>query len=106
MEHVAAFDTASAMALDGRRLLVPGAAHGFGFGIATAFIGAGCRVAMLDIEADRLASAAEEAANHGDAVGFPVDIRSDVDVQRIVEQAGAALGGIDAVLNVAGIYPV
>jgi 3-oxoacyl-[acyl-carrier protein] reductase len=103
---VAAFETASLFDLSGRRAVVTGAAHGIGFGIATALVGAGARVAMIDIEAEQLIRAATQAAAYGETHALAADVRSDMQVTEVVANAAQKLGGIDIVVNAAAVYPV
>ena len=82
----------------GFRVLVTGGASGIGSGIADVLAERGWRVAVNDIDADAAASAAARLG--GTAV--PGDI--GVDPASIVDAAAASLGGLDAVVNNAGIH--
>jgi NADP-dependent 3-hydroxy acid dehydrogenase YdfG len=85
--------------LDGRRVLVTGASSGIGAATARAVVAAGGRVALLARRADRLASLAEEV----DGVAVPADV-SDLDATTsAVATAADALGGLDGLVNAAGI---
>ncbi len=87
-------------ALAGKSVLVTGAARGIGAAIAEAVVDEGGAVALLDVDP----VGAETAARLGDAAHFfPCDVRSLSEVQRAVAEAEAALGGLDGLVNNAGI---
>ena len=92
----------SGNALDGKSVLVTGAARGIGAAIAEAVVEAGGAVALLDIDAAG-ADTAERLADQGDAHFFSCDVRSLHEVERAVADAERALGGLDGLVNNAGI---
>ena len=86
------------LGLDGKRALVAGAGQGIGRACALALAEAGARVACVDNDADRAAAVAEE-------VGGPAlvaDARKRADVERVVEEAAVAFGGIDVCIDIIG----
>lgn len=88
--------------LDGRAVLVTGASSGIGAATAQAVVAAGGRVAML---ARRAAALTELAADLGPAaVALSCDITSESDVVAAVEAAADRFGGLDAVVNAAGVF--
>ena len=80
--------------LAGLRMLVTGGASGIGHAVATAALGRGASVAVLDVDP---ATAPAEA--------FPVagDVTDDRSVIAAVAQAAAAMGGLEVLVNNAGI---
>ena len=85
--------------LEGRRIIVTGAASGMGLAIARLFAEEGAKLALLDRnEAGVLA-----AANELGAAGFACDVANRSAVNTVVASAGEAMGGIDGVINAAGI---
>lgn len=86
------------MRLAGRRVLVTGAASGIGLATARLFQREGARVAMLD----RDGAALTQAAGDG-AAALVCDVAEEGQVRAAVAQAAAALGGLDGVVNSAGI---
>jgi 3-oxoacyl-[acyl-carrier protein] reductase len=87
-------------ALQDRRALVTGGASGIGRAIAEAFIAEGARVVLLD----RDSTLAEQAARDVDAAGSVVaDVADEDQVRQAVTEAEQALGGIDVLVNAAGI---
>lgn len=89
--------------LTGRRAVVTGAARGIGRAAAVALARHGAEVVLTDVLEDELADTADELARSGAAVhSLPLDVRSEDDVRRLAETT-AALGGVDVLVNSAGI---
>jgi NAD(P)-dependent dehydrogenase (short-subunit alcohol dehydrogenase family) len=96
--------------LQGKVAIVTGAASpiGLGHAMTVALVGAGARVALLDINDAWLAqSAAEMYALGGEGCVLPirVDITDPTAVEQAVHQTIAALGGLHILINNAGISP-
>jgi NAD(P)-dependent dehydrogenase (short-subunit alcohol dehydrogenase family) len=89
-------------ALDGKSVLVTGAARGIGAAIAEAVVEDGGAVALLDIDPAGVDTAAR-LAELGSAHFFPCDVRSREEVDRAVADAERALGGFDGLVNNAGV---
>jgi len=91
--------------LEGRRALVTGAARGIGRGIVERFAAEGARIVGADIDGTALdATAAEVAAEAGVEVHAVVaDMGDPADVASLAARAGELLGGLDIVVNNAGI---
>ena len=90
--------------MHGRAVLVTGGSRGIGAAVARAFAAAGDRVA---VHHGRNRAKAEEVARslHGDGhavVG--ADLADAGAVRRMVDEAAAALGGIDVLVNNAGVF--
>ena len=88
------------MRLNGKTALVTGAASGFGRGIAERFIAEGARVVIADIDADGAASVAEGLGPA--ALAAVCDVSDAQEVARMADEAEAAFGTIDIVVNNAG----
>lgn len=87
--------------LEGKRAIVTGGASGFGAGIARRFAEEGARVIVADLNGD---AARALAAELGDAeLGVKVDVSSAPDVAALAETANRLLGGVDIVVNNAGV---
>jgi NAD(P)-dependent dehydrogenase (short-subunit alcohol dehydrogenase family) len=86
--------------LAGRRVLVTGAASGIGLAVARLFRQEGAAVALLDRDAARLGAAAAAIAG---AVPLPCDVADEGPVRAAVARAVDALGGLDGVVNSAGV---
>lgn len=83
------------------RVVVTGGASGIGLATVNAFVRAGARVAIFDINQDSLDSAVAEV---GDACrGFAVDVASATSVRDGFARASEWLGGVDVLVANAGI---
>ncbi len=89
------------MRLEGRRAIVTGAAQGVGLAITRALLAEGARVSMLDRQADVLRAAAAALGKAAHAI--PCDVAVDREIEDAVDAASKTMGGIDAVVNCAGI---
>ena len=86
--------------LEGRRILITGAAQGIGRATAAVFGGQGAELALLDLEGDRL----EEVAGPLRATALACDVSDEQQVTAAVRAAEEALGGLDGVVNAAGVF--
>lgn len=92
------------MASGGRVALVTGAARGLGQEFAVALAGCGHLVAGVDID-DQSGTADRIAAAGGKFVGFTADITDPDRAASVVADVAACLGGLQILVNNAGIYP-
>jgi NAD(P)-dependent dehydrogenase (short-subunit alcohol dehydrogenase family) len=79
---------------------VTGGTSGLGWAMARALAVAGSRVALTGRSGER---AREVAADLPGAIGLPLDVRSEASVAQAVQEAWSRLGGIDMLVNNAGI---
>ncbi|MNK20798.1 Diacetyl reductase [(S)-acetoin forming] [compost metagenome] len=92
--------------LTGKIALVTGSAGGIGKAIAKKFASEGAVVVLNDMNAERLAGAVSEfEAQFGkDAVSsVTLDVTSSADIEQAFAKAALAFGGIDIVVNNAGL---
>ncbi|UDN35043.1 acetoin reductase [Proteus sp. NMG38-2] len=95
------------MALNGKVILVTGAAQGIGRGIALRLAKEGADIALVDLKADKLADVAKEIEALGRKTTiFAADISHRDEVFAAVEHAEKVLGGFDVMINNAGIAQV
>jgi len=86
-------------ALDGKVAVVTGAAQGIGRAIAEGLAAEGARIVVADLR-----GAEEAAASFPDGVGMTADVANEAEVEGLVEEAVARCGGIDVLVNNAGLY--
>jgi len=87
--------------LEGRRTIVTGAGAGIGRAIARRFAAEGARVMVADIDREAADAVASELV--GDAVGRRADVSLARDVSTLVAAAVERWGGLDVMVNNAGI---
>ncbi|MCE2392840.1 MAG: glucose 1-dehydrogenase [Proteobacteria bacterium] len=94
--------------LDGKVAVITGAARGMGAAEARLFADEGARVLLADRrdEEGREVCAGIDRAHPGRALYAHLDIRSEADWASAVEQAVQAFGGIDVLVNNAGIIRI
>lgn len=94
--------------MNGRRVLVTGAASGIGAAVLARFVADGAGVVAVDLDwparAPRAPEEAGEQAHPESAVlREQADVCSDEAVRRVVAHARARFGGLDIVVNCAGV---
>ena len=92
--------------LDDRRAIVTGAAQGIGYAIAERLAEAGAAVVVADVQAEAAGEAAESLAAVEacpDALAVDCDVTSREDTRRLAERTVERFGGIDVLVNNAGI---
>jgi acetoin reductases len=95
------------MAIDGKVVLVTGAARGLGRGIALRLAQDGADIAIVDVLEEGMASVAKEVQAIGrKATTFYADVSDRAQVFAAVDHAEKELGGFDVMINNAGIAQV
>lgn len=91
--------------LQGKAAVVTGASKGIGYAIAGALVREGAGVAISARHEDEVKEAAERLSGLGGgrAIGLAADVRSPEDVRRLVRTAVEELGGVDVLVNNAGV---
>ena len=93
------------MDFSGKRILVTGSTMGIGYGAAKAFVGHGAKVAINGRDPKRVADAIASLGGKN-LVAAPGDIRRVEGCKAVVEHAAKGLGGLDCLVNNAGICPL
>lgn len=87
------------MSLEGKVAIVTGGARGIGRAIADGLAAGGARIVIAD-----LAGSEEAADAYPDGVGLTVDVSSPDQVAQMAEETVVRCGGIDVLVNNAGVY--
>lgn len=86
--------------LEGRVVIVTGGASGIGLASARRLAEEGARVALVDVDGDRVEQAASEL---GDALAIAADVSDEDQVARYFAEVKERLGRVDSLHNNAGI---
>jgi NAD(P)-dependent dehydrogenase (short-subunit alcohol dehydrogenase family) len=100
-------DQAPRGALSGKVAVVVGGASGIGRTVARALAQQGARVVIADFDAERLERTVEEILHLGAAdaaLALPTDVRSDSSVRALAADTIKAMGGVDILINMAGVF--
>ncbi|MET4098636.1 rhamnulose-1-phosphate aldolase/alcohol dehydrogenase [Agrococcus sp. UYP10] len=87
----------------GRVALVTGAASGIGKAIATRLAADGACVVIADLDLEKAQAAAAELGSTDVAIGVRCDVTKAEEVQAAVDATVLAFGGVDLVVNNAGL---
>jgi len=89
--------------ITGKRAIVTGAAQGLGNGMAMGFLESGCSVVLMDIS-DKLDGVVKELNDKGyKAYAVKGNLGNRDDIKRMFDEAMELLGGVDILVNAAGI---
>jgi|SRR5438270_4164517 len=94
-------------ALSGRVAVVVGGASGIGRTAAKALARQGAKVVIADFDAARMERTVDEILHVGgadSALALATDVRSDGSVKTMAGDAIKAMGGVDILLNMAGVF--
>jgi NAD(P)-dependent dehydrogenase (short-subunit alcohol dehydrogenase family) len=95
--------------LDGKVAIVTGAAGGIGAGIVKSLSAAGAAVVLTDYDPKGLAAAERAAHEYADAASIgaiEADVTAKADVTRLAAETIERFGGIDVLVNNAGVLRV
>lgn len=87
----------------GQTVIVTGGAKGIGWGIAERFIEAGANVVISDI--DDQAGETKTKALGKKAIYVHADVSQETEVQNLIKLTTDRFGGLDILINNAGIFP-
>ena len=86
--------------LKGRRIVVTGAARGMGLATAEMFAAEGASLALCDRDEQAVRANADRLGQFGAGC----DVADEADVERFCAEAEQAMGGVDGLINAAGIF--
>ncbi len=86
-----------------RVALVTGAGSGIGKAVAHRLVAEGACVVVADLNAENAAAVADELGGSDKAVAVTVDVTSEEQIAEAFQAAALAFGGVDLVVNNAGI---
>ena len=89
--------------LGGKRVLVSGGSSGIGLAAAARFLAEGSRVFLCGVDPAEVDAAVAGLAPQGEVAGLACDVSAEPDVARLTQAATRALGGVDVLVNNAGI---
>jgi 3-oxoacyl-[acyl-carrier protein] reductase len=89
------------MRLDGKKVLITGAAQGIGRAVAERMARAGATIIIADVAYDRAQIAAKELP--GEHYAVPVDVRDEAQVKALVGRTVQLAGQLDVLVHCAGI---
>lgn len=93
------------LGLEGKRVVVTGAAGGLGRAFAQAFAGAGSQVVCADLnQAGAVETAELIASEGGQAFGAAVDVTKSQSAAELAQTAQRHMGGADVLVNNAALY--
>ncbi|MGH2954156.1 MAG: short-chain dehydrogenase/reductase [Solirubrobacterales bacterium] len=89
--------------IEGRTVLLTGAARGIGADAARRLADRGARLALVDRDAEALERRAAELAEHGEVLALPADVTDAEALAQVVRATRERFCGIDVVIANAGI---
>lgn len=94
------------MELKGKNIIITGAGGGIGSQLAFAFADRGSNLSLVDLSGESLVPVIAKCREKGaKAIGVVADITKDDNVERIVNETVEGIGGIDCLVNNAGVMP-
>ncbi len=93
--------------LTGRVVLITGGSRGLGLAVAREFGAQGCQLVLCARDAEELERARQDLQQRGaEALAVPCDVTDPDQVQRAVDTATERFGGVNILVNIAGIIAV
>jgi len=90
--------------VDGKVVLITGAAQGIGYQIGEKFAENGATVVLTDLNEDGVKQAAEKLSSKGfNAYGIKADVTSEQDITNMIDETISRYGQLDVLINNAGM---
>lgn len=89
--------------IKGKRVLISGGSRGIGKATARRFLEEGARVFFCGLVEEEVGTTCQELEPFGEIYGLACDVSQEEDVETLVTTAERTLGGIDVLVNNAGI---
>ncbi len=83
-----------------QRVVITAGAAGIGYATVTRFLSAGAKIAICDVDERRLNTVKEK---HAGVITAVVDVSSSTAVNKFIDDVESAFGGLDVLVNNAGI---
>jgi len=91
------------MELNGKIALITGGTKGIGLAIAEALVSRGASVFLCARDMGDVESVVSRLSDQGKVAGSACDVREEKDVRRVLDECETTFGGIDILINNAGI---
>lgn len=89
--------------LDGKVSIITGGASGIGEAVGRLYAKQGCKVALADIDGQRLSRVTSEiVADGGECIEFPIDVANEDQVIKMFTEVNKKWGKLDLLVNSAG----
>ncbi|OJF95957.1 3-hydroxybutyrate dehydrogenase [Alkalibacterium sp. 20] len=93
--------------VEGKVVLITGAASGIGHAIGLEFLEKGAKVVFTDVNEEKLNEVTKELQDQGkDCIGIKVDVTKEEDIKSAFDQTIEKYGRLDVLLNNAGLQHV
>ncbi|RLQ97875.1 3-hydroxybutyrate dehydrogenase [Falsibacillus albus] len=93
--------------MEGKCVLITGAAQGIGFELAAEYAKRGARVVLTDINEEKVAKAADSLNKQGlETLGLVCDVTKESDIKSVIDETIKHIGKLDVLVNNAGIQHV
>ena len=89
--------------LDGKRVLLVGAAQGIGAACARVFADLGATLCLADVDSEQVEERRSQLVQPDAHSSHPVDVADETSIDELVKHAVTALGGIDGAVSTAGV---